>query len=59
MRHIDFNHKKVLVRVDFNVPLNDQLEVTDTTRIEKALPTLQYILDHGAALIVCTHLGRP
>jgi phosphoglycerate kinase len=59
MRHIDFNNKKVLVRVDFNVPLNDQLEVTDTTRIEKAIPTLQYMLDHGAALIVCTHLGRP
>jgi phosphoglycerate kinase len=59
MRHIDFNNKKVLVRVDFNVPLNDQLEVTDTTRIEKAVPTLQYMLDHGAALIVCTHLGRP
>ena len=59
MRHIDFNNKKVLVRVDFNVPLNDQMEVTDTTRIEKAIPTLQYMLDHGAALIVCTHLGRP
>lgn len=59
MKHIDFRNKKVLVRVDFNVPLNDKLEVTDTTRIEKAIPTLQYMLDQGAALIVCTHLGRP
>ncbi|HRG66323.1 MAG TPA: phosphoglycerate kinase, partial [Saprospiraceae bacterium] len=59
MRHINFNNARVLVRVDFNVPLNENLEVTDTTRIEKAIPTLQYILDQGASLIVCTHLGRP
>ena len=59
MKHIDFNGKKVLVRVDFNVPLNDAFEVTDNTRIEKAIPTLKYILEHGGTLIVCTHLGRP
>ncbi len=59
MRHINFNNARVLVRVDFNVPLNENLEVTDTTRIEKAIPTLQYMLDQGASLIVCTHLGRP
>ena len=59
MRHINFNNARVLVRVDFNVPLNENLEVTDTTRIEKAIPTLQYILEQGASLIVCTHLGRP
>lgn len=59
MRHINFNNARVLVRVDFNVPLNESLEVTDTTRIEKAIPTLQYMLEQGASLIVCTHLGRP
>lgn len=59
MKHIDFKGKKVLVRVDFNVPLDDQFVVTDNTRIEKAIPTLQYILENGGTLIVCTHLGRP
>jgi phosphoglycerate kinase len=59
MKHIQFNDKKVLIRVDFNVPLNDKFEVTDNTRIEKAIPTLKYILDNGGTLIVCTHFGRP
>ncbi|MFM2395037.1 MAG: hypothetical protein RLZZ546_3020 [Bacteroidota bacterium] len=59
MKHINFNGQKVLIRVDFNVPLNDQFEVTDNTRIEKAIPTLKYILENGGTLIVCTHLGRP
>jgi len=51
--------KKVLVRVDFNVPLNESLEITDDTRIQMALPTLKYILKEGGALILMTHLGRP
>lgn len=55
----NFKDKKALVRVDFNVPQNDTLEVTDTTRIVAAKPTIDKILNDGGSVILMTHLGRP
>ena len=56
---LDFRGKKVLLRADFNVPLDGDGNITDTTRIEATLPSIRYILDHGGALILMSHLGRP
>ena len=53
------DNKKVFVRADFNVPLDDNCQITDDTRIQKTLPTIQYLLDHHAAVILASHLGRP
>ena len=55
----DFAGKKAIVRVDFNVPLNENFEITDDTRIRAAIPTLKKVLAGGGALIIMSHLGRP
>jgi phosphoglycerate kinase len=59
IKDINFAGKRVIIRVDFNVPLNDKFEVTDATRIRGAIPTIQKFLDDGASLILMSHLGRP
>ena len=58
IRDIDVKGKKVLCRVDFNVPMIDG-KITDENRIQGALPTIKYLSDHGAKLILCSHLGKP
>ncbi len=59
IRDIELNGKKVFLRCDFNIPLDDQLNITDDRRIQEALPTIRYLMEQGACTVIASHLGRP
>ena len=59
MRDFNFKGKKALIRVDFNVPLDKEYNITDDTRITAAIPTIKKILNDGGSVILMSHLGRP
>ena len=59
VRDIDVKGKKVFVRCDFNVPMDEELNIKDDKRIVASLPTIKYLLENGAAVILASHLGRP
>ncbi|MDO8735407.1 MAG: phosphoglycerate kinase, partial [Elusimicrobiota bacterium] len=59
IRDVDLNEKKVLVRVDYNVPLDKYQNITDDTRIKESIPTIKYLLEKNCKIILCSHLGRP
>jgi phosphoglycerate kinase len=59
IKEADLNHKTVILRADFNVPLNNNLEIDDDARIRETIPTIEYILNQNAKLVIISHLGRP
>ena len=59
VKDIDLKGKKVLVRCDFNVPMDENQNITDNRRIVAALPTIEYLIEQGCKIVLCSHLGRP
>ena len=59
VKDIDLKDKKVLVRCDFNVPMDENRNITDNRRIVAALPTIKYLLEQNCKIVLCSHLGRP
>jgi 3-phosphoglycerate kinase len=59
IKDINVHGKRMLLRADYNVPLDDKGNITDDYRIQQSLPTIKYLLEHGASVIICSHLGRP
>ena len=59
VRNMDIRKKTILLRCDLNVPLDAKFRITDTKRIDESLTTLKYLMDGGAKVVICSHLGRP
>ena len=59
VRDLDVENKKVLLRCDFNVPLDNKHNITDAKRIDEALKTIEYLREKNAKVIICSHLGKP